>query len=151
MTILSGTKKILSSVSSEIKSLIKAVTGFRVISKISKPASFSLNGLGKFVGKVPLGGKAVGYVFKQSGKGVVIVATTSDNLIDKTGNIAIEILNKSKDLTFLTLNTASGSVKRLVGSTRRRRKGRKKTRNNRKKRKNTRRRSQRGGGIGSSP
>ena len=83
---------------------------------------------------------------KNQGKGVVIVATTSDNLIDKTGNIAIEILNKSKDLTFLTLNTASGSVKRLVGSTRRRkrRKGRrKKTRRNN--RKGTRRRSQRGG------
>jgi len=146
MTVLSGTKKILSSVSSDIKSLIKAVTGFKVVSKISKPATFSLNSLGKFVGKVPIGGKAVGYVFKQSGKGVVIVATTSDNLIDKTGNIAIEILNKSKDLTFLTLNTASGSVKRLVGSTRRRkrRKGRrKKTRRNNRKR--TRRRSQRGG------
>ena len=144
--VISGTKKILSSVSSDIKSLIKAVTGFRVVSKISKPATFSLNNLGKFVGKVPLGGKAVGYIFKQSGKGVVIIATTSDNLIDKTGNIAIEVLNKTKDLTFLTLNTASGSVKRLVGSTtrRKRRKGRRKrTRRNSKR---TRRRSQRGGG-----
>ena len=129
--VFSTTKSVVNNLSSGIKDLIKAVTGLRVISRVGKTAGKSLNNLGKFVGKVPLGGKVIGYVFKQSGKGVVIVATTSDNLIDKAGNIVIEVLNRTKDLTFLTLNTASGSVKRLPGMTRRRKRRRRRAKKTR--------------------
>ena len=79
--VVGTTKNVVNNISFSLKKIIKDITGLRVISTVGKGANKSLNNLGKFVGKVPLGGKVIGYVFKQSGKGVVIVATTSYNLI----------------------------------------------------------------------
>ena len=127
-------KKILTGASNGLKDLVRSITGMRIISSIGRGANSSLGNLGKFVGKVPLGGKVVGYMFKQSGKGIVILATTSDNLINNAGNIVVDVLKNATDLTVLSLNTIEGSANRLSGMTKRRKKKRKK-----KKKKRTRR------------
>ena len=54
------------------------------------------------------------YIFKQTGKGVIIVTTTADNLVDRAGNVVGDVLNGVKDLSILTLNTLSGSVKHVT-------------------------------------
>jgi len=123
--VVGTTKNVVNNISFSLKKIIKDITGLRVISTVGKGANKSLNNLGKFVGKVPLGGKVVGYMFKQSGKGIVIVATTADNLINNAGNIAIDVLSKTRDLTVLTLNTAKGGIKKLTGNRTRRRRRRK--------------------------
>ena len=143
-------KNVLTGASNGLKALIKSITGTKVFSKIGKGASSSLNNLGRYAGKVPLGGKVVGYMFKQSGKGIVIVATTSDNLINSAGNIVVDVLEKTKDLSVLTLNTAKGGLVRVNpfsrkrkskrGGARRRKTKRKRKRKTKRKRKPKRKR-----------
>ena len=54
------------------------------------------------------------YIFKQTGKGVIIVTTTADNLVDRAGNIVNDVVSGVKDLSILTLNTLTGSVKNVT-------------------------------------
>jgi len=137
---LNQVKNVLTGASNGLKALIKSITGTKVFSKIGKGASSSLNNLGRYAGKVPLGGKVVGYMFKQSGKGIVIVATTSDNLINSAGNIVVDVLEKTKDLSVLTLNTAKGSLTRVNPFSRKRRRRRKSKRGGARRRKTKRKR-----------
>ncbi|MAR51061.1 MAG: hypothetical protein CML42_08035 [Rhodobacteraceae bacterium] len=135
--VIKSSKKGLTYLSSTIKSMIKNITGMKVAGRIGKGTKSALNSVGKLTGKIPLAGGLIMYIFKQTGKGVVIVTTTADNLVDRAGNIVSDVVNGVKDLSVLTLNTLSGSVKSI---TKRRRKSR---RGKKKRRKKTRRRRRR--------
>tara|TARA_B000000475_G_scaffold266781_1_gene256947 strand:+ start:233 stop:661 length:429 start_codon:yes stop_codon:yes gene_type:complete len=122
--VIKSSKKGLIYLSSTIKSMIKNITGLRVAGRIGKGTKSVLNTVGKLTGKIPLAGGLIMYIFKQTGKGVVIVMTTADNLVDRAGNIATDVVNGVKDISILTLNTLSGSVKHVTRKILRRKKRR---------------------------
>ena len=122
--VIKSSKKGLIYLSSTIKSMIKNITGLRVAGRIGKGTKSVLNTVGKLTGKIPLAGGLIMYIFKQTGKGVVIVMTTADNLVDRAGNITTDVVNGVKDISILTLNTLSGSVKHVTRKILRRKKRR---------------------------
>tara|TARA_B100000963_G_scaffold155233_1_gene135081 strand:+ start:21301 stop:21735 length:435 start_codon:yes stop_codon:yes gene_type:complete len=135
-----GLKKVVTTLNSVVKSL----TGSKVVNKIiGKSSQKVLNNLGKFVVRIPLAGGIFAYVFVQAGKGIVILTTTVDKLVDSSGKIVSSALLGAGDLSVWALDTITGATKKVVskvnlGKTkkRRRRKGRK----SRKKRKSKSRR-----------
>ena len=94
--------------------MIKNITGLRVAGRVGKGTKKILNDVGKLTGKIPLAGGLIMYIFKQTGKGVIIVTTTADNLVDSAGNIVNDVVSGVKDLSILTLNTLTGSVKNVT-------------------------------------
>ena len=106
----------------------------RVAGRVGKGTKSALNTVGKLTGKIPLAGGLFMYIFKQTGKGVVIVTTTADNLVDRAGNVVSDVVNGVKDLSILTLNTLSGSVKSITKRRRKSRRGKKKGRKRTKRR-----------------
>ena len=79
--------------------------------------------LGKFVARIPLAGGLFAYVFVQTGKGLVIITTTADKLVDSSGKVVITALGGAKNLSVWTLDTIKGvATKFTKGMTRRRRK-----------------------------
>ena len=132
--IVKSSKKGLTYLSSTLKSMIKSITGMRVAGRVGKGTKSALNTVGKLTGKIPLAGGLFMYIFKQTGKGVVIVTTTADNLVDRAGNVVSDVVNGVKDLSILTLNTLSGSVKSITKRRRKSRRGKKKGRKRTKRR-----------------
>lgn len=123
-----------------LNSAVKGVTSQNLINKvIGKNANKLLNKLGKFVARIPLAGGLFAYVFVQTGKGLVIITTTADKLVDSSGKVVISALGGAKNLSVWTLDTIKGVATKFTrGITRRRRKKRKssksKTRGRRKRR-----------------
>lgn len=132
--IVKSSKKGLTYLSSTLKSMIKSITGMRVAGRVGKGTKSALNTVGKLTGKIPLAGGLFMYIFKQTGKGVVIVTTTADNLVDRAGNVVSDVVNGVKDLSILTLNTLSGSVKSITKRRRKSRRGKSKGRKRTKRR-----------------
>ena len=104
---ITTTKKGISYLSNTLKNMIKNITGLRVAGRVGKGTKKVLNDVGKLTGKIPLAGGLIMYIFKQTGKGVIIVTTTADNLVD-------DVVSGVKDLSILTLNTLTGSVKNVT-------------------------------------
>ena len=135
-----GLKKVVTTLNSVVKSL----TGSKVVNKIiGKSSQKVLNNLGKFVVRIPLAGGIFAYVFVQAGKGIVILTTTVDKLVDSSGKIVSSALLGAGDLSVWALDTITGATKKVVNKVnlsktkrRRRRKGKK----SRKKRKSKSRR-----------
>lgn len=124
-----GLKKVVNT----LDSIVKSLTGSNVVNKvIGKSSQKVLKKLGKFVVKIPLAGGIFAYVFVQAGKGIVILTTTVDKLVDSSGKIISNALLGASDLSVWALDTISGTTKKLVNKVklsktkRRRRKGRKK-------------------------
>ena len=111
---ITTTKKGISYLSNTLKNMIKNITGLRVAGRVGKGTKKVLNDVGKLTGKIPLAGGLIMYIFKQTGKGVIIVTTTADNLVDRAGNIVNDVVSGVKDLSILTLNTLTGSVKSVT-------------------------------------
>jgi hypothetical protein len=111
---ITTTKKGISYLSNTLKNMIKNITGLRVAGRVGKGTKKVLNDVGKLTGKIPLAGGLIMYIFKQTGKGVIIVTTTADNLVDRAGNIVNDVVSGVKDLSILTLNTLTGSVKNVT-------------------------------------
>lgn len=132
--IVKSSKKGLTYLSSTLKSMIKSITGMRVAGRVGKGTKSALNTVGKLTGKIPLAGGLIMYIFKQTGKGVVIVTTTADNLVDRAGNVVSDVVNGVKDLSILTLNTLSGSVRSITKRRRKSRRGKSKGRKKTKRR-----------------
>lgn len=122
-----------------LNSAVKGVTSKNLINKIiGKNANKLLKKLGRFVARIPLAGGLFAYVFVQSGKGLVIITTTADRLVDSSGKVVITALGGAKKLSVWTLDTIKGvATKFTKGITRRRRKKRKssKSKTHRKRRK----------------
>ena len=114
-----------------LNSAVKGVTSQNLINKvIGKNANKLLKKLGRFVARIPLAGGLFAYVFVQTGKGLVIITTTADKLVDSSGKVVVTALGGAKNLSVWTLDTIKGvATKFTKGLTRRRRKkGRKKRR-----------------------
>ena len=105
-------------------SAVKGVTSKNLINKvIGKNANKLLKKLGRFVARIPLAGGLFAYVFVQSGKGLVIITTTADKLVDSSGKVVITALGGAKKLSVWTLDTIKGvATKFTKGITKRRRK-----------------------------
>ena len=135
-----GLKKVVNT----LNSVVKGLTGSKVVNKIiGKSSQKVLNNLGKFVVRIPLAGGIFAYVFVQAGKGIVILTTTVDKLVDSSGKIVSSALLGAGDLSVWALDTITGATKKVVnkvnlGKTRRRR--RRKGKKSRKKRKSKSRR-----------
>tara|TARA_B100001173_G_C15540800_1_gene359588 strand:+ start:20 stop:457 length:438 start_codon:yes stop_codon:yes gene_type:complete len=110
-----------------LNSAVKGVTSKNLINKvIGKNANKLLKKLGRFVARIPLAGGLFAYVFVQSGKGLVIITTTADKLVDSSGKVVITALGGAKKLSVWTLDTIKGvATKFTKGVTRRRKKKRK--------------------------
>ena len=138
-------KKSIKGLVNLINSLVSGVTSSNVVGRVGKTSQNVLKKLGKFVTRIPLAGGLFAYIFVQTGKGLVIVTTTADKLVDGSGKIITSALNGAGKLSIWTLDTIKGVAKKVVsgvsGKTRRRRKGRKsKSRKKRKSKKTKRRR-----------
>ena len=85
MVVFKTVAKILSTASKSIRKAVKDVTGLKVGTRVSKLADSTLNHLGTFVGKVPLVGGKVAYVFRAAGEGIKIVIAPVDLVIEGAG------------------------------------------------------------------
>ena len=130
-----GLKKVVNT----LNNVVKGLTGSKVVNKvIGKSSQKVLNNLGKFVVRIPLAGGFFAYVFVQAGKGIVILTTTVDKLVDSSGKIISTALLGAGDLSVWALDTITGATKKIVNKVRlnkTKRKRRKKAGKTRKKRK----------------
>ena len=95
--------------------------------------------LGKFVARIPIAGGLFAYVFVQTGKGLVIITTTADKLVNSSGKIVISALGGAEKLSVWTLDTIKGVATKVVsGVTKRIRRGKKRGTRKKRKRKKTR-------------
>lgn len=115
---------------------VRGVTGSKLINKVGKESESILKKLGKFVARIPIAGGLFAYVFVQTGKGLVIITTTADKLVDSSGKIIVSALGGAEKLSVWTLDTIKGVATKVVSSMTRRRKrrGKKGTRKKGKKR-----------------
>ena len=124
-----GLKKVVNT----LNSVVKGLTGSKIVNKIiGKSSQKVLNNLGKFVVRIPLAGGIFAYVFVQAGKGIVILTTTVDKLVDSSGKIVSSALLGAGDLSVWALDTITGATKKVINKVnlsktkkRRRRKGKK--------------------------
>ena len=106
-----GLKKVVNT----LNSVVKTITGSNVVNKlIGKSSQKVLKNLGKFVVKIPLAGGIFAYVFVQAGKGIVILTTTVDKLVDSSGKIVSAALLGAGDLSVWALDTITGTTKKVV-------------------------------------
>ena len=136
-------KKGIRSLVKSLNSIVTGVTGANLVHKVGKKSQKVLNNLGRFVTKIPIAGGLFAYVFVQTGKGLVIVTTTADKLVDSSGKIVASALNGAGNLSVWVLDTISGATKKVAKTltlkSKSKRRRRKKT-NKRKAKKKTRRR-----------
>ena len=106
-----------------INSLVSGVTSSNVVGTVGKKTQKILKKLGKFVTRIPLAGGLFAYVFVQTGKGLVIITTTADKLVDSSGKIITSALSGAGKLSIWTLDTIKGVANKVVsgvvGKTRR--------------------------------
>ena len=103
---------------------VRGVTGSKLINKVGKESESILKKLGKFVARIPIAGGLFAYVFVQTGKGLVIITTTADKLVDSSGKIIVSALGGAEKLSVWTLDTIKGVATKVVSSMTRRRKRR---------------------------
>lgn len=129
-------KKSIRSLVKSINSVVTGVTGASLVNKVGKKSQKVLNNLGRFVTKIPIAGGLFAYVFVQTGKGLVIVTTTADKLVDSSGKIIASTLSGAGNLSVWVLDTISGATKKVAKTLtlkkRRKRRRRRKTKRNRK-------------------
>ncbi len=108
--VLITTGKIVNSLSTNVRKIVKDLTGFNLGKRISKVTSATLNNIGTLVKKVPVAGGIVAYVFRHSSKGVTIVLTSADNLVSKSGKIVNKVFKGATDIAVYSLNTVSNTI-----------------------------------------
>ena len=104
---LNRTRKVGKSVkeiNNTIKQLVKKITGKPFRGTIGIVSKFVLKKSTPYLGKIPIAGDTILYLFKKGNKGLYIVLTTADNMIDSGGNIVTSVMDGATDLTVLTLN-----------------------------------------------
>ena len=120
-------KKGISGLVNLINSMVLGVTGSKLVSTVGKKSQKILKQLGKFVTRIPLAGGLFAYVFVQAGKGLVIITTTADNLVDSSGKIIASALSGAGKLSIWSLDTIKGVANKVFsGKTRRKQRKKKK-------------------------
>ena len=115
-------KKGIKSIVDMLNLAVHGVTGSKLISKVGKESDAILKKLGKFVARIPIAGGLFAYIFVQTGKGLVIITTTADKLVDSGGKIIVTALGGAEKLSVWTLDTIKGVATKVVGTFTRRRK-----------------------------
>lgn len=87
-----------------IKELVRKITGKPFRGTIGVVSKFVLKKSTPYLGKIPIAGDTIVYLFKKGNKGLYIVLTTADNMVDSGGNIVTSVMDGATDLTVLTLN-----------------------------------------------
>ena len=108
--VLITTGKIVNSLSTSVRKIVKDLTGFNLGKRISKVTSATLNNIGTLVKKVPIAGGIVAYVFRHSSKGVTIVLSSADNLVSKSGKVVNKVFKGATDIAVYSLNTVSNTI-----------------------------------------
>jgi hypothetical protein len=103
----SQTRKISKSIkgfNTSIKQLVKKITGKPFRGTIGVVSKFVLKTTTPYLGKIPIAGDTIIYLFKKGENGLYIVLTTMDNMVDSGGNIVTSAMDGASDLTVLVLN-----------------------------------------------
>jgi hypothetical protein len=122
MVVFKTVAKILKTASRSVRKVVKDVTGLKVGTRVSKLADTTLNHLGTFVGKVPLVGGKVAYIFRAAGEGIKIVIAPVDLVIEGAGKGINAALKSVVGVAVYGLT----AVSKGLGFTKRRKKKRKK-------------------------
>ena len=102
-----GTRKITKGIkvfNKSIKTIIRQLTGKPFRGTIGVVSKTVLKNSIPFIGKIPVAGNTIVYLFKKSDKALYIVLTTMDNMVDSGGNIVTSAMDGATDLIVLTLN-----------------------------------------------
>ena len=146
MVVFKTVAKILSTASKSIRKAVKDVTGLKVGTRVSKLADSTLNHLGTFVGKVPLVGGKVAYVFRAAGEGIKIVIAPVDLVIEGAGkgvNAALKSIVGVAVYGLTAVSKGLGFTKKRRGRKGKKGKKSKKKRGGRKKQSRRKRKSKR--------
>ena len=103
----SQTRKISKSLkgfNKRIKEIVKKITGKPFKGTIGVVSKYVLNKSTPYIGKIPIAGNTIVYLFKKGENGLYIVLTTMDNMVDSGGNIVTSAMDGATDLTVLALN-----------------------------------------------
>ena len=103
----SQTRKISKSIKSlntRIKQIVKKITGKPFRGTIGVVSKLVLKESTPYLGKIPIAGDTIVYLFKKGENGLYIVLTTVDNMVDSGGNIVTSAMDGVTDLTVLALN-----------------------------------------------
>ena len=122
MVVFKTVAKILKTASRSVRKVVKDVTGLKVGTRVSKLADTTLNHLGTFVGKVPLVGGKVAYIYRAAGEGIKIVIAPVDLVIEGAGKGINAALKSVVGVAVYGLT----AVSKGLGFTKRRKKKRKK-------------------------
>ena len=103
----SQTRKISKSLkgfNKRIKEIVKKITGKPFKGTIGVVSKYALKKSTPYIGKIPIAGNTIVYLFKKGENGLYIVLTTMDNMVDSGGNIVTSAMDGATDLTVLALN-----------------------------------------------
>jgi hypothetical protein len=103
----SQTRKISKSIkgfNKRIKEIVKKITGKPFKGTIGVVSKYVLKKSTPYIGKIPIAGNTIVYLFKKGENGLYIVLTTMDNMVDSGGNIVTSAMDGTTDLTVLALN-----------------------------------------------
>ena len=146
MVVFKTVAKILSTASKSIRKAVKDVTGLKVGTRVSKLADSTLNHLGTFVGKVPLVGGKVAYVFRAAGEGIKIVIAPVDLVIEGAGkgiNAALKSVVGVAVYGLTAVSKGLGFTKKRRGKKSKKKRGGRKKQSRRKRKSKRRKRSRR--------
>lgn len=99
-----------------ITGLVSELTGMKIVEKIAGGLQGITNQGAKLVKEVPIAGGLAMYVFKQGGKGFVVLGKKVDEAIETLGDLANTVVGTAQDTLVFILETTEGSLKQ-VGKT----------------------------------
>lgn len=99
-----------------ITGLVSDLTGLQVGEKITGGLKGITDKSADLVKEVPLAGGLSMYVFKRSGKGILVLGKRVDKVVKTLGDLANTVVGTAQDTVVWTLMTTRGSV-RQVGKT----------------------------------
>jgi hypothetical protein len=102
-----GSRKISNNIhglNNSLKHIVRKLTGKPFRGTIGVVSKKVLNKTTPFIGKIPIAGNLIVYLFKKSNKALYIVLTTADNIVDSGGNVITSAMDGVSDLTVLVLN-----------------------------------------------
>ena len=96
--------KSLKGFNKRIKEIVKKITGKPFKGTNGIVSKYVLKKSTPYIGKIPIAGNTIVYLFKKGENGLYIVLTTMDNMVDSGGNIVTSAMDGATDLTVLALN-----------------------------------------------
>ena len=87
-----------------LKQIVRQITGKPFRGTIGVVSNKTINSTTPFIGKIPIAGELIVYLFKKTNKALYIVLTTADNIVDSGGNVITSAMDGATDLTVLVLH-----------------------------------------------